>query len=276
MNDAAEPQSEGAHGAESMFDTLARFVPDDLQKEYYRVVAHTHTLGPDDEMLRILEAMGILALVTRHTPAEIAEEREHFRQMLHAYMQLTTETQEKIIQLGLAIDSRLVNLPKAIEAGLNPQQLSTLLGETLRQNFVSAGIHETASALNQTGSAMRAAQKDLALALRELSDARSGIAARIDSANSRIDHSVELRAKRIDALLRELRTDLLRIWFPIVAGGALVIGFSAGRTLQEWRDSSLVAHQSVSTVMQKDSIQPRAPKYSNPAPVTSSARSNSK
>ena len=55
-------------GEPTMFDSLARLVPDELQIAYYRVLAHTRTLSPDDEMLRILEAMGILALLTRHTP----------------------------------------------------------------------------------------------------------------------------------------------------------------------------------------------------------------
>jgi len=70
---------------------------------------------------------------------------------------------------------------------------------------------ETEPACNQTRFAMRAVQKDLTLALRELSNPRYWVLARIESSNSRIDHSVELRAKRIDALLRGLRIDLLRI-----------------------------------------------------------------
>ena len=51
-------------GEPTLFDSLARLVPEELQAEYYRVLAHTRTLSPDDEMLRILEAMGILALLS--------------------------------------------------------------------------------------------------------------------------------------------------------------------------------------------------------------------
>jgi len=51
-------------GEPTLFDSLARLVPEDLQAAYYRVLAHTRTLSPDDEMLRILEAMGILALLS--------------------------------------------------------------------------------------------------------------------------------------------------------------------------------------------------------------------
>ena len=77
-------------GAESesktLFDELAGLVPAERQAEYYRVIAHTRTLSPNDEMLRILEAMGILALLTRETPAAdrrraevIAEDLGSFR-----------------------------------------------------------------------------------------------------------------------------------------------------------------------------------------------------
>ena len=55
-------------GESTSFDSLARLVPEELQTAYYRVLAHTRTLSPDDEMLRILEAMGVLALLTCHTP----------------------------------------------------------------------------------------------------------------------------------------------------------------------------------------------------------------
>ena len=59
----------------TLFDELAGLVPEERQAEYYRVIAHTRTLSPNDEMLRILEAMGVLALLTRETPGEIATEK---------------------------------------------------------------------------------------------------------------------------------------------------------------------------------------------------------
>ena len=66
----------------TLFDELAGgLVPKARQAEYYRVIAHTRTLSPNDEMLRILEAMGgALALLTRETPTEdVAAERSLIR-----------------------------------------------------------------------------------------------------------------------------------------------------------------------------------------------------
>jgi hypothetical protein len=40
-------------------------------------------------MLCIREAMGIRALLTRHTPKEIADEREHFQELQQVYRQFS-------------------------------------------------------------------------------------------------------------------------------------------------------------------------------------------
>jgi hypothetical protein len=71
-------------GTRTLFDELADLVPEERQAEYYRVIAHTRTLSPNDEMLRILEAMGVLALLTRETPAAIAAERKLLRKILES------------------------------------------------------------------------------------------------------------------------------------------------------------------------------------------------
>jgi len=67
---------------------------------YYRVLAHTRKLSPDDEMLRILEAMGILALLTRQTPMEIANERERFQELLDLHQQFSDEAQQKMLAMS--------------------------------------------------------------------------------------------------------------------------------------------------------------------------------
>ena len=66
-------------------------------------------------MLRILEAMGTLALLTRYTPKEIAEERERFLEMFAFYESVTDEAQLKMLTYVRELDSRILALPRAIE-----------------------------------------------------------------------------------------------------------------------------------------------------------------
>jgi hypothetical protein len=224
-------------GEPTLFDSLARLVPEELQTEYYRVLAHTRTLSPDDEMLRILEAMGILALLTRHTPKDIADERERFQEMLDLHRQFSDEAQQKMLGYVHELEARISVLPSEVEAGLDPQQIAKLLGESLRQHFLQSGITATVNGLQTTNAALTAAQKELSSALRTLSDSHGGVVAQVESANSRLTYSLESRAKTIDALLHELRGDLLRIWIPLACGATLLVGMFCGMEIQGCRDS---------------------------------------
>jgi hypothetical protein len=236
-----------AAGEPTLFDSLARLVPKDLQTAYYRVLAHTRTLSPDDEMLRILEAMGTLALLTRHTPKDIADERERFQEMFELHQQFSEEAQQKTLRHIHELESRLSGLPSELEAGLDPEQIAKLLGESLRQHFLNSGIPDTVKGLQATSVAMTTAQKELSTALRNLSDSR-GAVAQIESANNRLTYSLENRAKAVDALLHEVKSDLLRIWIPLIAGATLLIGLFGGMAIQGWRDSVPTAATPTPTV----------------------------
>ncbi len=225
-------------GEATLFDSLARLVPEELQAAYYRVLAHTRTLSPDDEMLRILEAMGTLALLTRHTPREIAEEREHFQEMFDSHEQLSNEAQRKMLGYVRELDSRISALHGGIESTLYPKKIAKLLGESLRQHFLQTGIPATAKGLQATGEALATAQKELSTTLRNLLDSHNGVVAQVDSANRRLTQSLENRANAVDGLLHELRSDVLRIWIPLIVGAALLIGLFAGMGIQGCRDSA--------------------------------------
>ena len=224
-------------GEPTMFDSLARLVPEELQAAYYRVLAHTRTLSPDDEMLRILEAMGILALLTRHTPKDIAEERERFQELLELHRQISDERCKRCYSYVRELEARVSNLPRGLKAGLDPHRIAKMLGESLRQQFLQSGVRETVEALQVTAGAMAGAQQKLTRALMELSDNRGGVVAQVQSANSRLLDSLEYRASELDSLIHEFKSDLLRIWMPIVTGAALLSGLSLGMFLQAHRDS---------------------------------------
>ena len=226
-----------AAGEPTLFDSLARLVPEELQTEYYRVLAHAKTLSPDDEMLRILEAMGILALLTRHTPKDIADERERFQELFELHRQSSDEAQQKTLGYVHTLEARLAKLPSEIESGLAPEQIAKMLGESLRQHFLQSGITESVKGLQATGAAMTSAQKELSTVLRRLSDSEGGVAAQVESANHRLTRSLECRARAVDDLLHELRGDLLRIWIPLACGATLLIGLFSGMGIQSYRDS---------------------------------------
>ena len=221
-----------AEGESTLFDSLARLVPEELQAAYYRVLAHTRKLSPDDEILRILEAMGILALLTRQTPMEIAEERERFQEMLDLHQESTDEAQQKMLAYVYKLESRISRLPSEIEAGLDPNQIARLLGESLRQHFLQSGLPAAARSLQATSSAMTSAQKELVVALANLSDSNGGVAAQVESANIRFTQSLERRESALDELFHKLNTHVLYVWVPLISTAALMIGLVAGMRIE--------------------------------------------
>jgi predicted secreted protein len=246
-------------GEPTMFDSLARLVPDELQAAYYRVLAHTRTLSPDDEMLRILEAMGILALLTRHTPKDIADERERLQELLEAHQQHSEQAQQNMLGYVHELESRLADLPGEIEAGLDPKQIAKMLGESLRQHFLRSGVQDTVSTLQTTSAAMTSAQKELSAALRTLSDSHGGVVAQVERANNRIEYSLESRGKTMDALLHEWKSDLLRIWIPMVGGACMLIGLFGGMEIQGCRDAPAVAPSTTAAVPATPPVTPQVP-----------------
>jgi hypothetical protein len=226
-----------AEGESTLFDSLARLVPEELQAAYYRVLAHTRKLSPDDEMLRILEAMGILALLTRQTPMEIAEERERIQEMLDLHQQFSDEAQQKMCNYVYELEKRIARLPEKIEAGLDAQRIARLLSESVRQSFLESGLPAAARCLQGTSAMMTSAQKELTAALGNLSDPKGGVVAQVESANNRFTQSLEKRENALDALLHQLNTYVLYVWIPLISAAALSVGLIAGMVIRGCMDS---------------------------------------
>jgi hypothetical protein len=111
-------------GAESesktLFDELAGLVPAERQAEYYRVIAHTRTLSPNDEVLRVLEAMGMLALLTRETPAAIAVERKFLQKTLENALSKAGEVEKRMAAYSSRLESRICAIAEGIGNRFGP------------------------------------------------------------------------------------------------------------------------------------------------------------
>jgi hypothetical protein len=84
---------------------------------------------------------------------------------------------------------------------------------------------------------MTRAQKELTAALGNLSDAKGGVVAQVESANNRLTQSLEKRENALDALLHQLNTWLLCFWIPLISTATLVIGLVAGMGIRGCMDS---------------------------------------
>jgi hypothetical protein len=214
--------------SQTLFDELAGLVPPERQTEYYRVIAHTRTLSPNDEVLRVLEAMGIRALLTRETPAAIAAERKSLQRILEDALSKVDEVEKRMAAYTSRIESRVAQLPKELETGLDPPRIAKLLGESLRQSFQQSGLPATCSALSQSCTELNSVQKQLLNVLREVAHPDIGIVARTRSVNDSLLQSMAIRAQRMEDFLVSLEKQIWATWLPVVASAALALGFVLG------------------------------------------------
>ena len=212
----------------TLFDELATLVPEERQAEYYRVIAHTRTLGPNDEMLRILEAMGVLALLTRETPTAIVAERKLFQKILETSASQASAVEKRMEAYTSRLESRLVKLPKELETGLDPPRIAKLQSESLRQCFQRSGLPDTGSALSQSCAELNSVQKQLLNVLREVAHPDIGIVARTKSANDSFLRNMSARAQQMDDFLVRLEKQVWAVWLPVIASAALALGFFLG------------------------------------------------
>jgi hypothetical protein len=179
-------------------------------------------------MLRILEAMGVLALLTRETPLAIAAEGKLLRTILEGSASQASAVEKRMEKYATRLESRLTQLPKELETGLDPPRIAKLLGESVRQSFQRSGLPATCSALSQSCAELNSVQKQLLNVLRELVHPDIGVIARTKSTNDSLLRSMAIRAQQMEDFLVRLEKQIWATWLPVVASAALALGFVLG------------------------------------------------
>jgi hypothetical protein len=200
--------------------------------------------------------MGILALLTRETPAAIAVERKSLQKILENALSKAAEVEKRMAAYTSRLESRVAQLPKELETGLDPPRIAKLLGESLRQCFQHSGLPDAARALDQSCSEMNSIQKQLVNALREVAHPDIGVIAKVRSTNDSLLRSLATRAQQMDNFLVRLEKQVWAIWLPVVASAALALGFTLGAWFASVRQGT---PESSSAAQSQQMSRPEAP-----------------
>jgi hypothetical protein len=98
-----------------MFDSVAKYVPEDHLPEFWRVVAHFRQLRPDDEILRIFQAMGVLTFILRDLPSALIEERKARQEQFDAFRAEMLRILEETTRQAVGVNNRGDVLGKTLE-----------------------------------------------------------------------------------------------------------------------------------------------------------------
>src|SRR5215831_10054313 len=109
---------------EELFEAIAKLLEPGQREYFYQRMLYFRQLRPEDELLRLVEAIGLLALLIREAPHAVAREREQMAQLLETSL----ATIQTAGQAGQAyqrqLDGRLTRLPTDLAQGISPEAIA--------------------------------------------------------------------------------------------------------------------------------------------------------
>jgi hypothetical protein len=133
---------------ENLFDAIAQLLEPGQREYFYQRMLYFRHLRPEDELLRIVEAVGFLALIIRGAPHAVAIEREQLATLLATSIVSFQAAAEATQAYHRQLEDRLTRLPQEILRGLSPEAIARPIIESVRQQFVQSGLPATAEALS--------------------------------------------------------------------------------------------------------------------------------
>ncbi len=208
---------------------------------FYQRMLYFRHLRPDDELLRIVEAMGLLALITREGPVEMASEREQLAAIMESALKSMHSMQESSAVWHAKLDVRLSNLPAEIARGMSPKTIAERIAENLRQQFAQSGIPQTADALALAATEMNGATAEFQRTAATLTNSYSSTVKQANSAIADITRNIRQatdHAERSIAAIRATFSLEYKLSLAVFTVAAVILGLILGYFMNDWMHAS--------------------------------------
>lgn len=224
---------------DNVFDAIAKLLKPEQREYFYRRMTYFRHLRPEDEMLRLAEAMGFLAVVIREAPQEVARERELLSELLTSSLKSMQASQQASLAWQKQMEAQLAKLPEEIAKGINAETIAVKVGESLRQKFYDTGLPAVADAMSAQAKSLLHASKEFSTALDEFAHPRDGAVARVNDLLRRMKADLHNAGDHIRAQMDGLGKEIYQT-IAVLCMGALLIGLAAGILYQRWIDRPLL------------------------------------
>jgi hypothetical protein len=110
------------------FDELAKYVPEQHLAEFWRMVSRLRQLRPDDEILNIFQAMGVMTFILRDLPSALITERNGWNTQLDAFRSEMGQMVEGAAKQAVTVTNHAETLNDAmVKNGLMIRECATLI-----------------------------------------------------------------------------------------------------------------------------------------------------
>jgi hypothetical protein len=116
------------------FDDLAKYVPEEHLTEFWRMVSRLRQLRPDDEILNIFQAMGVMTFILRDLPSALIAERQAWKGQLDTFRGEIGQMTEGAAKQAVTINNHGEVLNEAmVKNGLMIRECATLIQESSQE-----------------------------------------------------------------------------------------------------------------------------------------------
>src|ERR1700683_4409463 len=116
------------------FDELAKYVPEQHLAEFWRMVSRLRQLRPDDEILNIFQAMGVMTFILRDLPSALIAERNGWNTQLDAFRGEMSQMVESATKHGVTVINHGEVLNDAmVKNGLMIRECATLIQQSSQE-----------------------------------------------------------------------------------------------------------------------------------------------
>jgi hypothetical protein len=256
---------------EDLFEAIGRLLEPGQREYFYQRMLYFRQLRPEDELLRLVEAIGLLALLIREAPHAVAREREQMAQLLETSLATIQAAADAGQAYQQQLDGRLTRLPADLAQGISPEAIARAMTESLRQQFVQSGVPATANALTAVSHQLTEATGHFQRAARQLSacteivDQARGA---IDQMRANASRATVAAQSAVTELTQEIRVEGIRAVSWLCAA-AWLLGILGGITFERWRGTGVeVVPQTIAIptqVAEPSSSAESTPKKATPA-----------
>jgi len=255
---------------EDLFTAIATLLEPGQREYFYQRMLYFRHLRPEDELLRLVEAIGLLALLIRDAPHAVALERAQMAQLLETSLATMHAAAEAGQAYHQQLDDRLTRLPADLAQGISPEAIARAITESLRQQFVQSGLPATADALTALSKRVTHATGQFQQAAAQLSGC-ADIAAQARSAMNQVSTSVANATDTVRVAVADLRHQFDLEWIRgvcLLCVAAWVLGLFGGVAFERWRTSgTAVVPQAIAIPVQ--TAEPSSSVESTPKKPTS-------
>jgi hypothetical protein len=116
------------------FDELAKYVPEQHLAEFWRMVSRLRQLRPDDEILNIFQAMGVMTFILRDLPSALIAERNGWNAQLDAFRSEMAQMVEGAAKQAVTVTNHAEVLNDAmVKNGLMIRECATLIQQSSQE-----------------------------------------------------------------------------------------------------------------------------------------------